>query len=276
MLHQLRRKQYTSTWSKKRQRDREEHRDLDGPRPRTRPKKRFPLPIVIDDERAKEEDNPLRRPEEPIRHRLSSLAARDSTATWCFIQEGEPARRKARSASAASISGRPTANMPGLRDVTFALKWGISLIDFKPTLTTANQIKSVTVNGWNRATKKPIKATVTLDDPKLNINRDLHELLKKCDPREELVVDEPVYTQRRRASGPWRSCWIGRRRWSKPARTCVGLPDLRAGQRVNIEGLGARFSGTYFVTETTHTIGDGGYTTKFDARREDKGKGGSA
>jgi phage protein D len=62
----------------------------------------------------------------------------------------------------------------------------------------------------------------------------------------------------------------------KASATCIGLPDLRAGQRVNIEGLGARFSGTYFVTETTHTIGDGGYTTKFNARREDKGNGGSA
>ena len=43
---------------------------------------------------------------------------------------------------------------------------------------------------------------------------------------------------------------------------------------MQIEGLGARFSGTYFVTETTHTIGDSGYTTKFNARREDEGKEG--
>jgi hypothetical protein len=90
--------------------------------------------------------------------------------------------------------GPSQTDMPGIRDVTFALKWGISLVDFKPTLTTANQIKSVTVNGWNRATKQPINATVTLDDPKLNINSDLHEMLQMCDPREELVVDEPVYT----------------------------------------------------------------------------------
>ncbi len=40
-----------------------------------------------------------------------------------------------------------------------------------------------------------------------------------------------------------------------------------------IKGLGARFSGTYFLTETTHTIGAGGYTTRFGARREDPGGG---
>ena len=36
-------------------------------------------------------------------------------------------------------------------------------------------------------------------------------------------------------------------------------------------GVGARFSGLYFVTDTTHTIGNNGYLTKFNARREDDG-----
>jgi uncharacterized protein len=38
---------------------------------------------------------------------------------------------------------------------------------------------------------------------------------------------------------------------------------------IDIEGVGARLSGTYYVTKTTHTIGDGGYTTQFECRRED-------
>jgi hypothetical protein len=40
---------------------------------------------------------------------------------------------------------------------------------------------------------------------------------------------------------------------------------------VEIKGLG-RFDGTYLVTATTHTIGDGGYTTDFSARMEAKDK----
>ena len=47
-----------------------------------------------------------------------------------------------------------------------------------------------------------------------------------------------------------------------------GLPSLCAGVKVNIEGIGARFSGTYYVTSTTHTLGESGYITRFDARRE--------
>jgi uncharacterized protein len=48
----------------------------------------------------------------------------------------------------------------------------------------------------------------------------------------------------------------------------VGLPDLRAGCKVQIEGLGARYSGKYYITSTTHTIGEGGYRTQFEARRD--------
>lgn len=49
----------------------------------------------------------------------------------------------------------------------------------------------------------------------------------------------------------------------------VGLPDLRAGTVIHVDGVGMRYSGRYFVTSTTHTIGDGGYTTRFACRREE-------
>jgi phage protein D len=48
----------------------------------------------------------------------------------------------------------------------------------------------------------------------------------------------------------------------------VGLPELRAGRLVEIIGLGARFSGLYRLTKTTHTFGSSGYTTAFDVRKE--------
>ena len=49
----------------------------------------------------------------------------------------------------------------------------------------------------------------------------------------------------------------------------VGLPELRAGSQVYLWGLGKRFSGRYFVTSTTHTIGMSGYTTQFECRLEE-------
>ena len=55
--------------------------------------------------------------------------------------------------------------------------------------------------------------------------------------------------------------------------TVVGLPRLRAGSRVLLDGIGTRLSGEYFVVETTHTFNGNGYQTKFTARREDPDTG---
>lgn len=48
----------------------------------------------------------------------------------------------------------------------------------------------------------------------------------------------------------------------------LGLPTLRAGKTVTLAGLGARFDGTWRLTQTTHSIGGSGYTTNFQARKE--------
>jgi phage protein D/phage baseplate assembly protein gpV len=46
--------------------------------------------------------------------------------------------------------------------------------------------------------------------------------------------------------------------------SCIGLPELRAGQFIRIEGVGKRFSGTYRLRKVTHSIGDQGYETSFE------------
>src|SRR5262249_51754333 len=154
-----------------------------------------------------------------------------------FVQEGDPKADSSEKKKKHLYFGPSNDKVSDVRNVTFELKWGISLVDFKPTLTTANQVKSVTVNGWDRKKKEPIKETVTLDDRKLTkLNGDLHEMLNACDPREEQVVDEPVFTKkeaRKRAEAILLDCQKG---MVKAAGTSIGLPDLRAGQVVQIEG----------------------------------------
>ena len=154
--------------------------------------------------------------------------------------------------------------------VNYRLEWGKGLMSFKPTLSTANQWKSVTVRGWDRQTQKPISETVDLNDSKLKkLNSDLHEMIEECDPREQQTVDLPVFT-RAEAKQRARALLHDRHVQIVTARgKTVGLPGLRAGTLVNIQGIGARLSGTYFVTKTTHTLGDNGYITEFDGRRED-------
>jgi phage protein D len=156
----------------------------------------------------------------------------------------------------------------------YRLTWGEGLVDLKATLTTTNQVKKVTVRGFDRASQKPISETADLTDPKfLKLNPKLLEIVKQCDPREERVVTRPVYT-RDEAKKLALSILTGHaQELVKVQATVVGLPRLRAGSRVHIDGIGLRLSGEYFVTESTHTISKDGYQTKFTARREDPDTG---
>lgn len=266
VLHQLRRKQYTTAWENKK--DSEIAENIATLRDRRSGRQRFPLTIVTD-ANAKGEESPIDYVAQRNQYDIDFLLSRARERGYVvFVREGENGREL-------YFGPSQGGDQAGLRDVTFELAWGKSLIEFKPTLTTANQIKSVTVNGWNRRRRRPISVTVDLNDRRLNRNQDLHELLERCDPREEVVVDEPVFTQAQARQRAIAILQDREKEMVKANGTCVGLPDLRAGQRINITQLGARFSGTYFVTETTHTLNDRGYTVRFSARREDDNGGGA-
>jgi phage protein D/phage baseplate assembly protein gpV len=45
---------------------------------------------------------------------------------------------------------------------------------------------------------------------------------------------------------------------------CIGIPDLRAGSSVQIQGVGKRFSGAYKLKKVTHLIDENGYRTSFE------------
>jgi phage protein D len=262
VLHKLRRKQYTTTWTNKK--DSEIAQNIatltDGGQ------RRFPLPIVID-QNAMSLEKPIPIVTQHNQYDIEFLMQRARMRGYVvFIQEADPTT--GRQEQLYFGPSRP-GMIPGLRDVTFELEWGKSIIDFTPTLTTANQIGSVTVRGWHRTRRQPISRTVTLDHPRIVANRDLHRILKACEAREELVVDEPVFTNCEALERAI-SILLDQTKLIVTATVrTVGLPDLRSGQIVVINGVGARLSGKYFIKKTTHTINDSGYITQFDCRREE-------
>lgn len=263
VLHELRRKQYTWAWENKR--DSEIAQNLATLRDPDTGNQRFPLPIEVDRAALSAED-PIEYVAQQNQYDIDFLAMRARERGYVvFVQEeDERAGRPRRLWFGPSHGGQAST----LHPVIFELEWGKGLIEFTPTLSTAHQVKSVTVNGWNRQTREQISATVSLDDEELNRNQDLHRVLRSCDPREEIVVSEPVFTpgEAERRARDILENRLGSMVTAEAS--CVGLPDLRAGGLVHIVGLGARFSGIYFVTEATHTIDASGYMTKFKARRE--------
>jgi phage protein D len=261
VLHELRRKQYTYSWAGKT--DSQIVKDIASRKDKQTGRKRFPIPIEIDTNEAPAEP-PLEFVSQQNQYDIDFLFQRARQRGYIVgIRETNPRTL---------YFGSSTGSAPGSHEDMFELRYPGSLIEFKPTLTTANQVKSVTVRGWNRKTKEPINETVTLDDPKLSRNTDLYGLLKKCDPREEQVVNEPIFTRRQARDRAIVLLKERQKEMVKCTGSTVGLPELRAGRKVCIKGVGPVFSGIYFVTETTHTVGGNGYTTSFSARREDDKK----
>jgi phage protein D len=150
-------------------------------------------------------------------------------------------------------------------DTTYELDWGKTLVSFKPTISLARQVNKVTVLGWDRARKQPIRGEATLEA--VPLNRDLHEYIDLIG-REEVVTDLPVHTQAE-AEGRARDLLLAQvLDMVEGTGVTVGLPDLRAGRSVQIGNLDQTLNGRWFIKETTHTINDNGYRTTFVARRE--------
>lgn len=155
---------------------------------------------------------------------------------------------------------------------TYDLQYNRTLIDFKPDLTTANQVNEVVVRGWDAVNKKKIEGKATrkqLGIKGVGAAGNQEAIEEAFKQRREIIATKPVESEDEANTLALRTLEENAKEMVKATGSTVGLPDLRAGSVVKISGAGKRFSGRYFVTVTTHTIGDSGYTTQFECRREE-------
>jgi Bacteriophage probable baseplate hub protein len=182
--------------------------------------------------------------------------------------------------------GKPTDGREGGPARTYVLAWGNlrnntgiapSLVEFKPTISSADQVQSVTVRGWDTRRKKAVSVTAKpASTPGVSGKGDATgpaaaTRVGTTDGRKDVVVNAPVQTEeeaRRLAQA-----LLAERAYAFLTATgkAIGLPDLRPGDNVEVHGVGERFSGTYFVTRTVHTLNAGGLLTEFTARKTYEG-----
>jgi phage protein D len=159
---------------------------------------------------------------------------------------------------------------------TYTLIWGkphksfapdsktLALTSFYPDFNALNQIKKVTVRGYDPKTKKNIEGVAKSHRRRTPAKTDVHGKYK-----EEVIVEKPV-SSREAADLLARSVYDERLLEVLTGKgSCIGLPVLRAGRIIELGGIGKRFSGLYYVTQSTHTISGSGYSTTFSAKRKD-------
>jgi uncharacterized protein len=163
----------------------------------------------------------------------------------------------------------------GIRRVTYELTWGKSLVEFQPTLNTTNQVGEVIVRGWDALHKKKIVGRAVrsqLSTRGVGAAGGQAAIEKSFEDRKEVVVDKPVASKKEADKLALETLERIAKGMVQATGSTVGLPDLRSGGVIQVAGLGDRFSGRYFLTSTTHTISDAGYTTQFGCRLEENGQ----
>lgn len=165
---------------------------------------------------------------------------------------------------------------------TYVLAWGTlrnndsppSLIEFKPTISAGDQVESVTVRGWDFTTKQAIVYTATPENTEgVSGSGDTTgpaaatALASSGVGKGDVVIDAPVFTEEEAKSLAEAKLADRAYEFVNGTGKAIGLPDLRPGDNVEIQGVGNRFSGRYFVTRVKHTIDSNGFVTEFDGRK---------
>ena len=161
--------------------------------------------------------------------------------------------------------GPPPAPSPA-----YTFTWGRNLHRFEPVLDVADQVAEVTVRAWDAVKKLPLTATATRSAAGFSgrlASLD-GKLARAMTARKEVVLTRACDDQAQvtaLANGIMADIAFGTLTAEGGG---VGLPDMRAGATVTIEGLGGTYSGRWSVTATTHTIGRDGYQMTFRCRRD--------
>jgi phage protein D/phage baseplate assembly protein gpV len=152
---------------------------------------------------------------------------------------------------------------PAAAGTPAVLKFGEELVRFRSILTSAQQVSEVEVRGWNVAEKTALVGTAPAKTSTVEL-----PTVKPTDmasafgnPR-YVSTDVPYRTQNEVDQAAKALADEKASAFAEFEGVARGNPDLRAGGKVSLEGLGAPFEGTYTITAAKHRFDPTtGYTT---------------
>lgn len=154
---------------------------------------------------------------------------------------------------------------------SLTLKWLRDIFSFSTRVTSAEQISAVEVRSWDYSQKKLISSTASSEklvtetgNGKGSSTSNEFNLNNK--PPKITVVDQPVFKPKEAEAMAQALCNELGGEFVYADAKAEGNPKIRVGQVINLEGMGDRYSGKYYVTETRHFYSQRVYTTDFSVR----------
>jgi phage protein D len=153
------------------------------------------------------------------------------------------------------------------------LTWQDNLISFRPRVSGVQQVDTVNVRNWDPKAKQLVTGSAsnptTASSPGIRRNTVASDLGGGT-----TLVANRLAVSSGEANGLAKSALQGQAdAFAEAEGTCFGNPDIKAGCKVTIKGIGTRFGGTYLVSSSTHLYrGKTGYQTSFQiSGRSDRG-----
>ena len=137
-------------------------------------------------------------------------------------------------------------------------------------LSIVGQPSQYVVRGWDVRQKQAVVGTVTpkTSDVIIEGERLGAEMAEDAfGPKRQINFDEQAMSQKEAEI-------LAKSRFADKAKAfisghgeCVGLPDFRAGDKLELVNMGKKFSGQYYLKAVTHVINATGYRTRFSVER---------
>jgi hypothetical protein len=169
----------------------------------------------------------------------------------CFVSEGKLYFRE-----------------PSSENANVTLSWGEDLLSFRPRMTLAEQVDEVIVRGWDVDKQETIVGQATSGRlyPDIEESQDGASWASTFGTGKLVIVNQPVVNQAE-------ADILAAARLDEISGAFIDAegvafrrPDIKAGQKIRLESLGSRFSGSYLVTNATHIYTTRGLKTTFNVR----------
>jgi phage protein D/phage baseplate assembly protein gpV len=158
---------------------------------------------------------------------------------------------------------------PSPQGTPIKLAWGDNLRRFRTRLSTTEQVNEVEVRGWDPKRKQEVvgHAQQGTGGPAIGVSQSGSDIAKQAWGEAKLaIIDQLVQS-------PGDADSLAQARLNEMTAgfveaegTCDANPSIVPGSQVQIEGVGSRFGGTYYITKVLHEwTTDEGLRTHFTA-----------
>jgi phage protein D len=173
------------------------------------------------------------------------------------VSDGKFHFRKPPAASEAPADGDYDSKNP------LQLVFGQDLLQFRPRVTSAGQVSSVQVWGWDRTEKKALVGSAAAKTTSASLPAKPADLAATFGSQTYSVVNRPQSTQ---AGADATAAAVAEQIASAFAEadgTARGNPRLKAGAAVSVSAVATQFAGQYTLSQTRHVFDEEGYRTEF-------------